>query len=112
MDKEDESIGNLCNNDELDLVMVSITLTDSIAKDQKKVDEKIINKLTSNCELHKGDKELNICVTCGIAFCDQCGADHKSHKTVNRSDLMKFSEELKETQENIQKNFVTLELTD
>lgn len=112
MDKEDESIGNLCNSDELDLVMVSITLTDSIAKDQKKVDEKIINKLTSNCELHKGDKELNICVTCGIAFCDQCGADHKSHKTVNRSDLMKFSEELKETQENIQKNFVTLELTD
>ena len=112
LDRDDISIGNLCNNDELDLVMVSITMTDSITKDQKKVDEKIINKLISTCNLHKGDKELNICVTCGVAFCDKCAGAHKGHKTVNRSEMTKFADELKETKENLNKNFTTLELTD
>ena len=112
LDKDDISIGNLCNNDELDLVMVSITMTDSITKDQKKVNEKIINKLISTCNLHKGDKELNICVTCGVAFCDQCAGGHKGHKTVSRSEMTKFADELKETKENLNKNFTTLELTD
>ena len=52
LDRDDISIGNLCNNDELDLVMVSITMTDSITKDQKKVDEKIINRYYKPNEMH------------------------------------------------------------
>lgn len=87
-------------------------MSDSMAKDDKKIEEQIINKLASTCQFHNGEKALNVCITCGRAFCDQCANDHKGHKTINRSDLMKFSEELKESKENIQKSFESLDLVD
>ena len=62
--REDERIDTLCNGDELDLVMVSISLTDSIRNDKTRTQEALIEKLSKECAIHK-DKELNLCITCG-----------------------------------------------
>lgn len=112
LNKDDESLGHICNTDALDLVMVSITLTDSIIQDSQRIKGRVINKLSKSCSLHKGDKELNVCVTCGIAFCEQCSSEHKDHNTLNKKDLMSYSVELKEMKENIQKSFNNLGLND
>ena len=51
--------------------MLSVSLNHSSAKDSDKIQEKLINKLASNCKYHSGNKELIICVNCGMAICDQ-----------------------------------------
>ena len=56
-------------------------MTESILNSENKMKEKIINKLTPECQFHNGDKELYICVTCGLAFCENCKEKHKDHKT-------------------------------
>ena len=85
--REDERIDTLCNGDELDLVMVSISLTDSIRNDKTRTQEALIEKLSKECAIHK-DKELNLCITCGMAYCKKCGDNHKEHKTVNKNDFI------------------------
>lgn len=112
LNKDDESIGNICNADAVDLIMVSITLTDSIADDSQRIKGQVINKLSKSCLLHKGDKELKVCVTCGIAFCEQCSSEHKEHNTINKKDLISYSVELREIKQNLQKSFESLDLKD
>ena len=102
--KENELIGNICNNDSLDLVMVSISMTESILNSENKMKEKIINKLTPKCRFHNGEKELYICITCGLAFCENCKEKHKDHKTLEKKEILKYIKELKENKENLIKN--------
>lgn len=106
--KEDECLENICNNDELDLVMVSISLTDSIRNDKTKTQEALIQKLSKECSIHKGDKELNLCITCGMAFCQKCEDSHKDHKTINKKDFIKFQDDIKNNQETMNKAFENL----
>lgn len=105
--KEDEHIDTLCNGDELDLFMVSISLTDSIRNDKTKTQEALIEKLSKECAIHK-DKELNLCITCGMAYCNKCADNHKKHKTVNKNDFIQFQEELKNNKETMEKAFSSL----
>ena len=54
----EEEIGNICkNNDTLDLVMVSISINDSIINSENKMKEKIISKLIPECKYHKDNKD-------------------------------------------------------
>ena len=110
--KENESIGNICNNNSLDLVMVSLTMTESMLKSENKMKEKIISKLTPQCEFHNGDKELYICITCGMAFCEHCSDKHKDHKTLQKKEILKYAKELKNNQENIIKTLKEIGLND
>ena len=41
--------------------MLSVSLNDSSIRDNDKLQEKIIKKLSSNCKYHSGNKELLIC---------------------------------------------------
>ena len=81
--------------------MVSISMTESILNSENKMKEKIINKLTPECQFHNGDKELYICVTCGLAFCENCKEKHKDHKTLEKKEIIKYTKELKNNQETI-----------
>ena len=101
LSKENESIGNICDTNSLDLEMVSISMTESIFNSENKMKEKIINKLTPQCQFHNGDKELYICITCGMAFCEHCNDKHKDHKTLQKKEILKYAKELKDNQENI-----------
>ena len=79
-------------------------MTESILNSENKMKEKIINKLTPECQFHNGDKELYICVTCGLAFCENCKEKHKDHKTLEKKEILKYIKELKENKENLIKN--------
>ena len=110
--KENESIGNICDKNSLDLVMVSISMTESIYNSENKMKEKIISKLTPQCEFHNGDKELYICITCGMAFCEHCSDKHKDHKTLEKKEILKYANELKDNQENIIKSLQEIGLNE
>ena len=94
---DDEFIGNIIPlNNTIDLVMVSLTLNESMNSTKEK--EKIINKLSSNCSNHNDQKELNICINCSCAICDKCKDLHKNHKIINKNVIInneKFLEEYK-----------------
>ena len=88
--------------------MLSVSLNDSNAvKDKYKLQEKIINKLSSICKYHSGNKELLICVDCGMAICDQCGSKHGTHQKLYKTELINSGKELKKKSEEI--NNVLLE---
>ena len=97
---EEEFIGNIIPlNNTIDLVMVSITLNESI--DSIKEKEKIINKLSSNCANHNDQKELNICINCTCAICDKCKDLHKNHKIINKNEIINNEKFLLEYKNNI-----------
>ena len=79
-------------------------MTESILNSENKMKEKIINKLTPKCRFHNGEKELYICITCGLAFCENCKEKHKDHKTLEKKEILKYIKELKENKENLIKN--------
>ena len=76
--------------------MLSVSLNDSSSKDNYKIQEKIITKLSSNCKYHSGNKELLICITCGMAICDQCGNKHEGHQKLYKTELINSGKELKQ----------------
>ena len=86
--------------------MISVSLNDSSMKDSYKVQEKIINKLASNCKFHSGSKELLICVKCGMAICDQCGNKHSGHEKLHKTELINYGKELRTKSEEINKIFM------
>ena len=49
---ENEQIGNIAEDGEVNLAMLSVSLNDSSVKDSYKIQEKLINKLSSNCKYH------------------------------------------------------------
>ena len=81
-------------------------------KDKYKVQEKLINKLSSNCKYHSGIKELLICVTCGMAICDQCGNKHEGHQKLYKTELINSGKELKKKSDEINNVFLECGFSD
>ena len=92
--------------------MISVSLNDSSIKDSYKIQEKIINKLSSNCKYHSGNKELLICVTCGMAICDQCNSKHEGHQKLYKKELINSGKELKQKSEEINNIFLECGFSD
>lgn len=108
---DEENIGAICKEDQLDLVLVSVTMTDSIREDKERTNHALIQKLSKECSIHKGDIELNLCIQCEMTYCNKCSNNHKDHKTINKKDLTKYSGELKLEREKMEKAFECLGLT-
>ena len=85
--------------------MLSVSLNDSSIKDSDRIHEKLIKKLASNCKFHSGNKELLICVTCGMAICDQCVNKHEGHQQLHKTELINSGKELKRKSEEINNIF-------
>ena len=75
--------------------MVILSLNDSTLIDENKTKEKLINKISNKCLFHENNKELFICTTCNVAFCKYCTDKHESHDIIERKDIIKFNNELK-----------------
>ena len=104
---DDEKIGNLISNngsEEIELSMVILSLNDSTFVDENKIKEKLIQKIADKCQFHKDNKELFICITCGVAFCAHCSDKHKDHDIIERKNLIKFNNELKILNEELNKS--------
>ena len=103
---DEEFIGNLVSNngiEELELSVVILSLNDSSFVDENKTKEKLINKISNKCPYHKNNKELFICTTCNMAFCKHCSTKHKSHDIIERKDIIKFNNELKNLESELKK---------
>jgi len=110
---ENEQIGNIADDDgEVNLAMLSVSLNDSSSRNSYKIQEKLINKLASNCKYHSGNKELLICVTCGMAICDQCSSKHDGHQKLYKTELINSGKELKKKSEEINNIFIECGFTD
>ena len=95
---DEEMIGNLVSNngiEELELSVIILSLNDSSFIDENKTKEKLINKIVNKCSYHQNNKEIFICTNCNIAFCKYCSNKHKSHEIIERKDIIKFNNELK-----------------
>ena len=92
--------------------MLSVSLNDSKDQDNYKIQEKLINKLSSNCKYHSGNKELLICVNCGMAVCDQCGSKHEGHQKLYKTELINSGKELKKKSEEINNIFLECGFSD
>jgi len=112
MTDEDEQIGNIADDGEINLAMLSVSLNDSSMKDNYKIQEKLINKLASNCKFHSGNKELLICVTCGMAICDQCGNNHEGHEKLYKTELINSGRELNRKSQEINNIFMECGFSD
>ena len=111
---EDEIIGNLVSNngiEELELSVIILSLSDSSFIDENKTKEKLINKVCNKCLLHKNNKELFICTTCNVAFCKFCSNKHNSHDIIERKDIVKFNQELKNLKIELNKKLEGTNLT-
>ena len=110
---DEEQIGklNLFLN-ELNFSIILISLNESFVEQEEKDKEKVIKKISSECNLHKGDRELFICTNCGVSFCAQCLEKHKGHKIIEKNDLVKFGENLKNIDKELKESLMDLNLTD
>ena len=111
---DEEIIGNLVSNngiEELELSVIILSLNDSSFIDENKTKEKLINKISNKCLYHKNNKELFICTTCNVAFCKYCLNKHKSHEIIERKDIVKFNNELKNLNSELNKKLTEANLT-
>lgn len=74
--------------------------------------EKVINKVSNECKFHKGERELNICVKCRVAFCPECSDKHKGHESLTKKGLIKFLNELNSKSEEMSKIFNEYNIND
>ena len=111
---DDEIIGNLVSNngkEELELSVIILSLNDSSFIDENKTKEKLINKVCNKCLLHKNNKELFICTTCNVAFCKFCSNKHESHDIIERKNIVKFNQELKNLKNELNQKLEEANLT-
>ena len=111
---DEEIIGNLVSNngiEELELSVIILSLNDSSFIDENKTKEKLVNKISNKCLYHKNNKELFICTTCNVAFCKNCLNKHKSHEIIERKDIVKFNNELKHLNSELNKKLIEANLT-
>ena len=110
---DDEIIGNLVSNngiEELELSVIILSLNDSSFIDENKTKEKLITKISNKCPYHKNNKELFICTNCNVAFCKYCSNKHKSHEIIERKDIVKFNNELKKLDSELNKKLTEANL--
>ena len=65
-----------------EILSVSLSDNNSSSNDTYKIQEKIVNKVSRECQDHPGNKELLICADCGKAFCEKCNDKHQGHKKI------------------------------
>ena len=70
--------------------------------DKNKIDEALIQKLTSNCEFHKNEKANLICINCSHSICKNCEKDHIDHEIIHKNEIIKF-------ESNLRNNYFTLQ---
>ncbi len=99
--KETNLLGNLADGENIDLVMVCITLTDDIVGDQKKMEEVLLKKLSPICLIHKNETLLLFCVSCSQSICVNCEKEHKDHQIIHKNELLNFEEKLKSYSTNL-----------
>lgn len=86
--------------------MVSITMSESIDQNaSSKEQEKIMGKLISACPFHNDNKELYICIKCGVAYCQRCATKHNGHETLQRKELINIGKKVRDKSENLNKAF-------
>ena len=107
---ENVQIGDLASGSTVNLTMLSVSLNES--QDSFKLQEKVINKLSLNCKYHSTNKELLICVTCGMAICDQCSTKHEGHQKLYKTELINSGKELKKKSEEINNIFMECGFSD
>ena len=94
---------------EIDISMVSLTLTEDMKKDDIKIDEAIIKNFSINCVIHQNEKCIMICLTCSHCICDKCKAnDHQNHETLNKFDILKMEESFKQNYFDLNEKFKNL----
>ena len=111
---DDEIIGNLLSNngsEDLELSAIILYLNESTFVDENKTKEKFIRKVTEKCQYHKNNKELFICTTCGVAFCQHCADKHDNHDIIERKNIIKFNNELKILNEELNKSLTESNLS-
>ena len=109
---ENEQIGNIADGAELNLEMISISLNSSSKKDIDERQKKVIDKLSKNCKFHSGNKELLICITCGISFCSECIYKHQAHQKLYKTELISQGKEIKKISEEINNIFLECEFSE
>ena len=109
---DDEKIGENFDGSEVDLVMTSITMNQSELGNESVIQEKVINKVSKECKYHKGAKELNICVKCKVAFCQECSDKHKNHESITKKDLIKYLNQLNTKSEEMTRLFNEYNIND
>ena len=111
---DEEIIGNLVSNngsEELELSVIILSLNDSSFIDENKTKEKLINKISNKCPYHKNNKELFICTSCNVAFCKFCSDNHKYHEIIEKKDIIKFTNELKSLNTELNQKLTEANLT-
>ena len=111
---DEEILANLIpNNDNeiIELCAIILSLNDSTFIDENKTKEKLIKKIVEKCQYHKGNKELYICIKCGVAFCSHCSKKHENHEVIERKNIIKFNDELKVLNEELKKNLEELNIS-
>ena len=111
---DEEIIGNLVSNngsEELELSIIILSLNDSSFIDENKTKEKLINKISNKCPYHKNNKELFICTSCNVAFCKFCSDTHKYHEIIEKKDIIKFTNELKSLNTELNQKLTEANLT-
>ncbi len=104
----DKNIGEICESNEFNLKMISITLTESMRDDNNKIQNALITKLTSECQIHPNEKEMNLCISCGMGFCDLCLNKHQNHKIIKKNEVIKYKSEIEEYKNNLYKTLISM----
>ena len=109
---ENEQIGNIAEGPDVNLEIISVSLNDSSVKDEAKIQEKVIDKVSGQCQYHSGNKELLICIDCGKAICDKCNAQHQGHNKIYKKELINSGKELKQKSDKIKNALIEYGFSD
>ena len=109
---DDGQIGELNTFlNELNFSIILTSINESSFEQLEQDKEKLIRKVSTECRLHKGDRELLICANCGVSFCPQCSENHKEHKIIEKKDLIKFGENLKIIDQELKEGLADLNMS-
>ena len=107
----EQKIGELNNCAyELNFTAFTFSMNESSISKEDRGKEKLIRKISDECSLHKNQKEIFICITCKVAFCNQCSENHNNHKVIEKKELMKFSQNLRSIDNELKESLTDLDL--
>lgn len=117
--QDSANLGELCQKDDIDLVMISLSINEPDAEligsgdqgNNNKLQEEVVNKMSVMCSIHPEMRQMNICLNCLISFCEQCMSQHKDHQVINKDTIVEFSNELKRKSEKMTNAFNEIGIT-
>lgn len=106
-------LDNLIQNgeNEIHLKLICLTITEDMMNDHKKIDEALIKNLSLNCEIHKSEKALCICINCSHSLCHLCETDHAQHELVSKNNLILIEEKMRENSTDLTKRLQEIGLS-